>query len=48
MLEIAYKKYYLAAGLILQSSFLSIVRTLYDINVKAYFDLFNNFDKEKY
>ena len=48
MFEIACKKEFAAAGLILQSPFLSIVRTLYDINFTAYFDFFNNCDKAKY
>ncbi len=48
MFEIACKKEYPAAGLILQSPFLSIVRTLYDVNVTSYYDLFNNCDKAKY
>ena len=48
MFEIACKKEYPAAGLILQSPFLSILRTLYDFNPTPYFDLFNNCDKAKY
>ena len=35
------------AGLILQSPFLSIVRTIYNIKRTQYFDLFNNCDKAK-
>ena len=47
MFEIACKKEYSAAGLILQSPFLSIVRTLYNIKTTKYFDLFNSCDKAK-
>jgi len=35
------------AGLILQSPFLSIVRTIFNIRKTQYFDLFNNCDKAK-
>ena len=48
MFDIACKKDFPAAGLILQSPFLSILRTLYDIKPTYYFDLFNNCDKAKY
>ena len=47
MFDLACKKEYRAAGLILQSPFLSIMRTLYDIKKTRYFDLFNNCDKAK-
>ena len=33
------------AGLILQSPFLSIIRTIYNIKKTPYFDIFNNCDK---
>lgn len=46
-LDLACRKEYSAAGLILQSPFLSIVRTLYNIKKTQYFDLFNNCDKAK-
>ena len=48
MLDFACRKEYPSAGMILQSPFLSIVRTLYDINRTMYFDLFNNVDKAKF
>jgi pimeloyl-ACP methyl ester carboxylesterase len=48
MFDIACKKEYPAAGLILQSPFLSILRTLYNFNRTPYFDLFNNCDKAKH
>ena len=48
MFDFACRKEYPSAGMILQSPFLSIVRTLYDINRTAYFDLFNNVDKAKF
>ena len=41
------QKNYPVAGLILQSPFLSIVRTIYNIKKTYYFDLFNNCDKAK-
>ena len=47
MLELACKKEYPAAGLILQSPFLSIMRTLYNINRTPFCDLFNSCDKAK-
>ena len=46
-LDFACKKNYPVAGLILQSPFLSIVRTIYNIKKTYYFDLFNNCDKAK-
>ena len=45
--DFACRKEYPVAGLILQSPFLSIIRTLYDTNKTFYFDLFNNCDKAK-
>jgi hypothetical protein len=48
MLELACKKEYPSAGLILQSPFLSIMRTLYNIKRTPFCDLFNNCDKAKY
>ena len=45
--ELACKKEYPAAGLILQSPFLSIMRTLYNIKRTPFCDLFNNCDKAK-
>ena len=48
MFDFACRKEYPSAGMILQSPFLSIVRTLYDINRTMYFDLFNNVDKAKF
>jgi predicted esterase len=47
MFEIACKKEYPAAGLILQSPFLSIMRTLYNIKRTPFCDLFNSCDKAK-
>ena len=47
MFDLACKKEYRAAGLILQSPFLSIMRTLYNVKKTRYFDLFNNCDKAK-
>ena len=41
------KKDYFVSGAILQSPFLSIVRTVYNIKKTNYFDLFNNCDKAK-
>ena len=46
-LDFACKKNYPVDGLILQSPFLSIVRTIYNIKKTQYFDLFNNCDKAK-
>ena len=46
--DLACKKEYPVAGLILQSPFLSILRTTYNIKETKYFDLFNNCDKAKY
>ena len=48
MFDFACRKEYPSAGMILQSPFLSIVRTLYNINRTMYFDLFNNVDKAKF
>ena len=48
MFELACHKEYSAAGLILQSPFLSIFRTLYNYKKTKYFDLFNNCDKAKH
>ena len=48
MLELACKKDYPAAGLILQSPFLSIMRTLYNIKRTPFCDLFNSCDKAKH
>ena len=45
--DFACKKKFPVAGLILQSPFLSIVRTIYNIKRTQYFDLFNNCDKAK-
>ena len=45
--DLACRRKFPVAGLILQSPFLSIIRTLYDINQTKYFDLFNNCDKAK-
>jgi predicted alpha/beta hydrolase family esterase len=45
--DFACRKEYPVAGLILQSPFLSILRTLYDVKKTCYFDLFNNCDKAK-
>ena len=47
-LELACKKEYPSAGLILQSPFLSIMRTLYNIKRTPFCDLFNNCDKAKH
>ena len=47
MFEMACRKGYSVAGLILQSPFLSILRTLYDMKPTSYYDLFNNCDKAK-
>ena len=47
MFELACKKEYPAAGLILQSPFLSIMRTLYNIKKTPFCDLFNSCDKAK-
>ena len=45
--DLACNKNYNFAGLILQSPFLSIVRTMYNTKKTKYFDLFNNCDKAK-
>jgi predicted alpha/beta hydrolase family esterase len=45
--DFACRKEYPIAGLILQSPFLSILRTQYDVKKTYYFDLFNNCDKAK-
>ena len=47
MIELACKKEYPAAGLILQSPFLSIMRTLFNIKRTPFCDLFNSCDKAK-
>ena len=47
MFDLACKKEFHAAGLILQSPFLSIMRTLYNIKTTPYCDLFNSCDKAK-
>ena len=46
--DLACRRNYNFAGLILQSPFLSIFRTLYNTKKTKYFDLFNNCDKAKY
>jgi predicted esterase len=46
--DFACKKEYPFAGLIIQSPFLSIVRTMYNFKKTKYFDLFNNCDKAKH
>ena len=46
--DFACKKESSAAGIILQSPFLSIIRTLYNIRETQYFDLFNNCDKARH
>ena len=46
--DLACKKEYRAAGLILQSPFLSIMRILYNVKTTRYFDLFNSCDKAKH
>ena len=43
--DFACRKEYPVAGLILQSPFLSIIRTIYNIKKTPYFDIFNNCDK---
>ena len=48
MLDFACHKENPSAGMILQSPFLSIFRTLYNVKNTPYFDLFNNCDKAKY
>ena len=48
MLDFACHKENPSAGMILQSPFLSIFRTLYNVKHTPYFDLFNNCDKAKY
>ena len=45
--DLACNKNYNFGGLILQSPFLSIFRSLYNIKKTKYFDLFNNCDKAK-
>ena len=45
--DFACRKEFPVAGLILQSPFLSILRTIYNIKSTKYFDLFNNCDKAK-
>ena len=45
--DFACKKEFPVAGLILQSPFLSIFRTIYNVKKTRYFDLFNNCDKAK-
>ena len=45
--DLACKRKFPVAGLILQSPFLSIIRTMYNIKKTRYFDLFNNCDKAK-
>ena len=45
--DFACKKNYPVAGVILQSPFLSILRTVYNIKKTKYFDFFNNCDKAK-
>ena len=46
--DLACNKNYKFAGLILQSPFLSIIRTMFNTKKTKYFDLFNNCDKAKY
>ena len=46
--DLACDKDYPTGGVILQSAFLSIIRTLYNFKQTYYFDLFNNCDKAKY
>ena len=46
--DFACKKEYPVAGMVLQSPFLSILRTIYNTKKTRYFDLFNNCDKAKY
>ena len=46
--DLACNKDYNFGGLILQSPFLSIFRTLYNTKKTKYFDLFNNCDKAKF
>ena len=46
--DFACKKEYPVCGMILQSPFLSVVRTVYNIKKTKYFDLFNNCDKAKH
>ena len=45
--DFACKKEYPVSGLILQSPFLSILRTVYNIKKTKYYDFFNNCDKAK-
>ena len=46
--DLACDKDYPTGGVILQSAFLSIIRTLYNFRKTYYFDLFNNCDKAKF
>ena len=46
--DLACDKNYPIGGVILQSAFLSIIRTIYNFKKTYYFDLFNNIDKAKY
>ena len=46
--DLACNKNYNFAGLILQSPFLSIFRTMYNTKITKYFDLFNSCDKVKF
>jgi pimeloyl-ACP methyl ester carboxylesterase len=46
--DLACNEKYKFAGLILQSPFLSIIRTMYNTKRTLYFDLFNNCDKAKF
>ena len=46
--DLACDKNYPIGGVILQSAFLSIIRTIYNFKKTYYFDLFNNCDKAKY
>ena len=46
--DLACDRNYPIGGVILQSPFLSIIRTIYDFKSTYYFDLFNNCDKAKY
>ena len=46
--DLACDKNYPIGGVILQSAFLSIIRTIYNFKKTYYFDLFNNCDKAKF
>ena len=46
--DLACDKDYPIGGVILQSAFLSIIRTIYNFKKTYYFDLFNNCDKAKF